>query len=129
MKVSQRAASLREVEHVTRAVDVHAHAELARDGEVVDGGEVVDLPDVVCWRIDLRGDVAFDEAHAIAEGPRALPRQRRELRLHQAERRRGGIASQEPRQQLRSEEAGIAGEEEEACHPVRLRMTQRRDRE
>jgi len=63
-------------------------------------------------RVDARRDVALDQPHAIAERPRALARQRGELRLHQTERRGRGIASQQSRQQLRSEEAGVAGEEQ-----------------
>ena len=55
---------------------------------------------------------------------RALARQRGELRLYQAERRRAGIASQEAWQQLRSKEAGITGEEQRR-HGGRLYATAR----
>src|SRR5205085_6014264 len=88
----------------------HSHAKVTGDGEVVDRREMKDFVD---WRqVDSRSDVAFDNAHAIAELAGALPRKRREFALHQTDRRHIGKAAQHARQKRRSEEAGIAGEED-----------------
>jgi hypothetical protein len=78
----------------------------------VDRGEVPDFGDVVGRHIDRRRDVAFNDANAIAERLCAFAREVCELRLDEADGIRLRRSSQEARQQFRSEETGVAGEEE-----------------
>src|SRR5690349_17065132 len=110
LKTAERRASLGEVEYVSRAAHVDAHAELARNGEVVNRREMKDLVDRL--QIDPRGDVALHDLHAIAELGCALLRERREFRLHEADCRRLGRARQNARQKRGAEESGVAGEED-----------------
>ena len=91
----------REVQHVARSVNIDAHAHLARDREVVNGGEVIDLADVARVDRDRLGDVTVDKSDALCDADRtsALLRKRAELRLHEAD--RDVVAAREdPRQHL-----------------------------
>ena len=100
-----------EIKDVARAVDIHAHAEVAFDGEIVCGGEVEDFGDVVDIDANRRRDVAFEDAHAIAEGRGTLARERGEFRLHDTDRSCVFAPRQNARQQFRAKETRIACEE------------------
>jgi hypothetical protein len=85
VEVRESPAALREVEHVARAVDIHADADVAFHAQVVDRGEVPDFGDVVGRKINRRRDVAFDDANAIAEVLGALAGEGCELWLHETD--------------------------------------------
>src|SRR6202008_1648263 len=121
--------ALGEIEHARRTGHVDAHAQLARRGQVVHRGEVIDLAHVRgIHLIERESQIAFDEMNAIGQRrmlcldlPRTLFGQRSELRLHETE--CDLIRSRQyARQQLRPEETGEAGEEN-ARHPRSMHTT------
>ena len=85
MEVLQRAAALREVEHVARAVDIHAHAEVALHAQVVDRGEVPDFGDVVRRRESIGDVMSPSMMRTRSKLLRALAGEVRELRLDEAD--------------------------------------------